>query len=89
MLTGQLRGRNCQSRNCSSLLARIMILLTGKCEGGLIEIPLSHRELAQFAQTTPETLSRTLRALQNKGIIQVEKKGIRVLQEGALREYLE
>ena len=72
-----------------ALLARIMILLTGKCENGLIEIPFSHRELAQFAQVTPETLSRALHVLQGKGIIGVEKKGLRVLQVEELRKYVD
>ena len=72
-----------------SLIARLMILLTGKCENVLIEIPLSYRELAQFAQITPETLSRTLRTLQDKGIISVEKKGLRVLQAEELRKYVD
>ena len=71
-----------------ALLARIIVLLTGKCENGLIEIPFSHRELAQFAQITPETLSRALRTLQDKGIISIEKKGLRVLQEEALKKYV-
>lgn len=72
-----------------ALIARIMVLLTGKCENIVIEIPLSHRELAQFAQITPETLSRTLRTLQDKGIIGVEKKGLRVLQVEELRKYVD
>ena len=72
-----------------ALIARIAVLLTGKCENIVIEIPLSHRELAQFAQITPETLSRTLRTLQDKGIIGVEKKGLRVLQVEELRKYVD
>lgn len=72
-----------------SLIARLMISLKGKCENVLIEIPFSHREIAQFAQITPETLSRTLRTLQDKGIISVEKKGLRVLQAEELRKYVD
>ncbi|GEM_PF-2655483 len=72
-----------------ALIARIVVLLTGKCENIVIEIPLSHRELAQFAQITPETLSRTLHTLQDKGIIGVEKKGLRVLQVEELRKYVD
>lgn len=72
-----------------ALIARIMILLIGKCENIFVEIPFSHRELAQFAQITPETLSRTLHTLQDKGIIGVEKKGLRVLQAEELRKYVD
>ncbi|MBI2089515.1 MAG: Crp/Fnr family transcriptional regulator [Deltaproteobacteria bacterium] len=72
-----------------ALLARIMVLLTGKCEKGLVEIPFSYRDFAQVAQVTPETLSRTLRALQEKGVISVEKKGLRVLKEEVLKKYVD
>lgn len=72
-----------------ALLARIAVLLTGQCEKGLVEIPFSYRELAQFAQVTPETLSRTLRGLQDKGIISVEKKGLRVIKDEALKKYVD
>jgi len=70
-----------------AVLARIMQLLYGRCENRLIELPFSHRVLAQFAQVTPETLSRTLRALQTKGVIEIEQRGIRILQAEALRKY--
>ena len=72
-----------------SLIGRLMILLQGKCENIVMEIPFSHRELAQFAQITPETLSRALHVLQDKGILNVEKKGLRVLQSEALRKYVD
>jgi CRP/FNR family transcriptional regulator len=72
-----------------SLIARLMISLKGKCENVRIEIPFSHRELAQFAQITPETLSRTLHVLQDKGIISVEKKRLRVLQAEVLKNYVD
>lgn len=48
----------------------------------------THRELAQFIQTTPETMSRKLRELQEEGVIRVEKEEIRVLKEDALKGYL-
>lgn len=72
-----------------AILARIAVLLTGKCEKGLVEIPFSYRDFAQVAQVTPETLSRTLRALQEKGVISVEKKGLRVLKEEVLKKYVD
>ncbi len=70
-------------------LARLMFLFYEAYENRLIELPFSHRVLAQVAQMTPETLSRTLRALQEKGIIQIENRGIRILQAEALRKYSE
>jgi CRP/FNR family transcriptional regulator len=72
-----------------AVLAHLMFLFYGVCENRIIEIPFSRRLLARFAEMTPETLSRTLRALQKKGIINVEKRGIRILQAEALRKYSE
>jgi CRP-like cAMP-binding protein len=72
-----------------AVLARIVVLLTGKVEKGLVEIPISYRELAQFAQVTPETLSRTMRGLQDRGIISVDKKGLRVIKDEALKKYID
>lgn len=71
------------------LLARLMLLREGRHQKGLIKIPFALRELAQLMQTTPETLSRTLRSLEGKGIIRKEKKGLRVLQEEMLRKYVD
>ncbi len=71
------------------VLAHLMFLFHGVCENRLIELPFSHRVLAQLAQMTSETLSRALCALQKGGIIKVEKGGIRILQAEALKKWSE
>jgi len=56
-----------------SVLAWLADLTGDKSEVKSAKIPLSCREIAQLAQTTPETLSRLLQPHQKKGIIRVEK----------------
>jgi CRP-like cAMP-binding protein len=45
----------------------------------LVKMKLSRGELAQMAQTTPETVSRTLQVLEREGAIRTEKDGTLVL----------
>lgn len=72
-----------------TLLARVMFLREGRHPKGQSRLPFTFRELAQFAQITPETLSRALRSLHDKGIISVEKKELRILKEETLQKYLD
>jgi len=53
-----------------------------------VEIPLTQGELAQLVQTTPETISRTLRQLREEKIVQISPKGELSVAEAALRDYL-
>src|SRR3990172_5420583 len=69
-----------------AVLSRVMEILHGNGDHRLLEFPFSHRMLAQFAQITPETLSRTLSALQKKNIIKLENRGIRILQVKPFQE---
>lgn len=56
-----------------SCLRRIAKTQSRASGAAFIKIPLSHQELAQFAPTTPETLSRTFRRLKEKGVVRLEK----------------
>ena len=53
-----------------------------------VKIPLTQGELAQLVQTTPETISRTLRRLREEQIVRVGPKGELTVAEGALKDYL-
>jgi len=55
---------------------------------GYVSIPLTHGELAQLVQTTPETISRTLRQLREEKIVRISPKGEIFVAETALRDYL-
>lgn len=68
-----------------SILARLADLVEEESGSIPAKIPLSCREIAQLAQTTPETLSRLLQPHQQKGIIRVEK-GLWVLKKDRLEE---
>lgn len=52
--------------------------------GDVIVLNFSQRELAKLLGTTPETLSRVFRKLEDEGILQVENRTIRVTDRNAL-----
>lgn len=51
----------------------------GKC---LVRIAMPKKDLAQVLGTTPETLSRTLRQMEEEGVIDMKGREIRMLQCG-------
>ena len=53
-----------------------------------VNIPLTQGELAQLVQTTPETISRTLRRLREAQLVRVGPKGELSVAQAALRDYL-
>jgi CRP/FNR family transcriptional regulator len=53
-----------------------------------VKIPLTQGELAQLIQTTPETISRTLRRLKAERLVRIDPKGEFSVAEAALRDYL-
>ena len=53
-----------------------------------VKIPLTQGELAQLIQTTPETISRTLRRLKEEHLVRISPKGELAVAEAALRDYL-
>jgi len=53
-----------------------------------ISVPLLRSEMAQVVGTTPETLSRTLRSLAQKGIIKLTRSDISVTDVGKLRSII-
>ncbi len=53
-----------------------------------VTIPLTQGELAQLVQTTPETISRTLRELKEEQLVRIGPKGELAVAEAALRDYL-
>jgi len=55
---------------------------------GYVSIPLTQGELAQLVQTTPETISRTLRQLREGKIVRISPEGEISVAEAALRDYL-
>jgi CRP/FNR family transcriptional regulator len=53
----------------------------------VIPLHVTQRELAEIIQTSPETLSRAFRALQDDGIVRVRKGSIEVLKVDAVEEF--
>jgi len=78
-------------KEISSRLAKYLIDLSLKCEregklAGLVELDLSKTQLASKLGTISETLSRTLSKMRSKGIINVQKNRIHILDRRALEE---
>lgn len=72
-----------------SLLARFYRRFEGKKARAKWVMPLSQREIAQFLQVTPESVSRLISSLQEEGVLLYEKREIHVLKEEVLSKYLE
>ena len=78
-------------KEISSRLAKYLIDLSLKYEregklDGLVELDLSKTQLASKLGTISETLSRTLSKMKSKGIINVQKNRIHILDRRALEE---
>ena len=77
-------------RNSSDVMGRLVQYLTGLsriklgAESFAIEIPVARVELAATLLTTPETLSRAFRSLQDQGLIESHDRMIIVPDVGAL-----
>lgn len=62
----------------------------GRVAAGLVvDLEIEKSVLAAFLGTIPETLSRALRSLQNKGAVKVAGAQIRITDAGLLEEHLE
>jgi CRP/FNR family transcriptional regulator len=73
-------------------LASFLILTQireNKGKGGIIELPITHRELSKILGSTPEALSRALRKMQNDEILDVQGRIITILDYKALEELSE
>jgi CRP-like cAMP-binding protein len=75
---------------------RLLAYLAGKISLGeargankVIDLHLSYRDLAEIIQTTPETLSRTLRQLQDDGVLRARKGVFEIIQVELVSSYLE
>jgi len=70
-------------------LAEVLLeIAADPCSGepGVAELKVTKGQLANQIGTTPETLSRTLGKMSRKGIIQVDRNRVTVLQRQALEE---
>jgi CRP/FNR family transcriptional regulator len=55
---------------------------------GWVRIPISQTELAQFVQSTPETVSRILHQLREEEVVRLDKKGEIFVAEAKLQKML-
>ncbi len=75
---------------------RLLAYLAGKMAFGqpernkhVIPLHVTQRELAEIIQTTPETLSRALRVLQEEGIVRLRKGSIEVLKADLVKDFFD
>jgi CRP/FNR family transcriptional regulator, dissimilatory nitrate respiration regulator len=83
----QLSGR-VESLGLKTVRRRLAEFLLSRCQGGgicAIELPMRKGELAKTLGTVGETLSRTLRQMQDDRLIEVDGKTIRVVDCPGLR----
>jgi CRP-like cAMP-binding protein len=66
-------------------VARILLELADESGGDLITKRVTHHTLAQMIGSSRETVSRTIRELADRGLVEVSRKGIRIADRTALR----
>jgi CRP/FNR family transcriptional regulator, cyclic AMP receptor protein len=66
-------------------VARALLELSAEADSGLISRRVTHNMIAQMIGSTRETVSRTMRELADRGLIEVTRKGIRIADRTALR----
>ena len=71
------------------LAAYLLYLCTKTGCGDTIEIDISKGQLASLLGTIPETLSRILRRMNEKGILEVKGRRIRLLKKSVLNEIVQ
>lgn len=65
-------------------LAEYLLNLSAAQDSDTIKIPLQLKELSSYLNTTPETISRSLRELEQQEIIRRERRTITILQKEKL-----
>jgi CRP/FNR family transcriptional regulator len=71
------------------LAAFLMYLRNRMNSGCVVRPPMGQREIGSYLRLATETVCRTLKALERSGSIATDPRGIRILNEGALRAYAE
>lgn len=66
-------------------LAEYLLNLSVAQDSDSFEIPLQLKELSSYLGTTPETLSRKLRALEKQEIIRRQRRTITILKKQKLK----
>jgi len=67
-------------------LAHYLIRIPSGTEGGrmVVDLPMSKKDLAAYLSITPETLSRLLRRWVDRGVIEMDRRHLTILDENVL-----
>ena len=63
--------------------------VTGDVEGNSYDFPLTQTELGEFVGLTPVHVNRTLQELRRRGLLELERRRVRILDVGALESIAE
>ena len=67
-------------------LANYLLDLTKITDGSYVQIPMTLKDLSAFIGTTPETISRKLRLLEEKGLVEHYGKSFKILDYERLED---
>lgn len=68
------------------LPSRLAAYILTSAQGGVMTLPITHRELAKIVGATPEALSRSLRKMSEAGLLEVEGRAVRILDQRGLEQ---
>jgi CRP/FNR family transcriptional regulator len=67
-------------------LANYLLDLAKITDGSYVQIPMTLKDLSAFIGTTPETISRKLRLLEEKGLVEHYGKSFKILDYERLED---
>jgi len=68
---------------------RVISLLLKYAEDNIVNIPLTHQEIADLTGSTRVSVSRSIAKLRNQGLIETSKERIKLLDNKVLYDYLQ
>jgi len=81
---GAMHLYDAEARLAKLLLQRVEVT-AGEAAPTVVVLPAAKKELAAWIGTTPETLSRKLAGLERAGLVAVDRRLVRILDEEGLR----
>lgn len=73
----------------ATFIAKLAPQTTSPEKQHTVHLPMSHKELAKVIGATPEALSRTLKRMSEKGMIAIEGRNVRILDQEKLEHCAE
>jgi CRP/FNR family transcriptional regulator, cyclic AMP receptor protein len=71
------------------VFSRVISLLLKYAENNIVNIPLTHQEIADLTGSTRVSVSRSIARLRQQGLIETSKERIKLLDNKVLYDYLQ